>query len=288
MRTFLFIIAFPLVVFSQSSFEKGKKAFEGGNFKQAIPLFTRALENEPSDKMTRDYLGQSYARVQRWEKSSEVNKTLVEDYPENAEYHFRYGGALGLVAKEANSFQALSLLRDVKFHLKKAIELDPKHIEARWALLQIYLELPGIVGGSESTSREYAAQLQSISPVDGALAYGYIERELENHDKAEVFYKKAVDLGQSVTTYKELAELYKRTGNEADYFETLEIGIKKLNSIALASAYVESALRLNRNKQKALEILNTLTPAELNPGSEPRSGSSEEIEKLNQLKSKLN
>jgi tetratricopeptide (TPR) repeat protein len=228
--------------------------------------------------MTRDYLGQAYARLELWEESAEVNKTLVEDYPEDAEYHFRYGGALGLVAKEANPFKAVSLIDDVKFHLKKATELDPTHINARWALLQMYLELPGIVGGSESTSRRYASQLETISPVDGALAFGYIERELANYNKAEMHYKKAVKLGQSVTTYKELAELYKSSNQDTLYFQTLENGIETLNSLALASVYVERTLRLNRNKSKALGILNTLNPAGLN---------SEEIEKLNHLKSKL-
>lgn len=279
MKSLLFIIVFPVVTFSQNSFDLGKKAFEEGNYEQAISELKKLLESKPSDKMTRDYLGQSYAKLERWEKSAEVNKTLVKDYPEDAEYHFRYGAALGLVAKNSNKFKAVSLLGDVKFHLKKAIELDPKHIEARWASLQMYLELPGIVGGSESTSRKYASQLTSISPVDGALAFGYIERELENYEKAESHYKKAVELGQSVTTYKELAELYRRSKETAKYFQTLEEGIKKLNSIALASVYVDRSLTLNRNKREAVEVLNTLTLAEL---------TSEEKNKLSRLKSQLN
>ncbi len=278
MKTLLFILLFSLVGFSQNSFEQGKKAFEEGDYKNTISVLTSVLKTSPSDKMTRDYLGQAYARLELWEESAEVNKTLVEDYPEDAEYHFRYGGALGLVAKEANPFKAVSLIDDVKFHLKKATELDPTHINSRWALLQMYLELPGIVGGSESTSRRYASQLETISPVDGALAFGYIERELANYNKAEMHYKKAVKLGQSVTTYKELAELYKRSNQDTLYFQTLENGIETLNSLALASVYVERTLRLNRNKSKALGILNTLNPAGLN---------SEEIEKLNHLKSKL-
>lgn len=194
METFLFIIAFPLVAFSQTSFELGKKAFEEGNYQEAISKLERVLESQPSDKLTRDYLGQSYARLERWEESADINKTLVEDYPVNAEYHFRYGGALGLVAKEANSFKALSLLGDVKFHLKKAIELNPKHIEARWALLQIYLELPGIVGGSESTSRKYASQLQSLSLVDELWLLGISKENWKTTTKLKLIIKKRLSL----------------------------------------------------------------------------------------------
>lgn len=279
MKVILLLVLLPFITLAQNAFENGKQAFEDGKFDFAVSKLETAVKTEPSHKMARDYLGQAYAKLERWEDSAEVNKTLVEDYPDEAEYHFRYGGALGLVAKNANPFKAASLIGDVKFHLKKAAELDPEHINSRWALLQMYLELPGILGGSESTSREYASQLKTISAVDGALAFGFIERELENYQKAETQYKKAIELGQSVTTYKELAELYKRSGNDSNYFQTLEKGIQKLNSVDLASVYVDRALTLNKNKREALDILSAINLSELN---------SEEIEQLNQLKSRLN
>jgi tetratricopeptide (TPR) repeat protein len=188
MKIFFFLFISPLFLCSQNSFETGKNAFEAGEHLKAVSVLKAVLKDKPSDKMVRDYLGQAYASLERWEESAEVNESLVEDFPKNAEYHFRYGGALGLVAKNSNPFKAVSLIGDVKFHLKKAIELDLKHVNSRWALLQMYLELPGIIGGSESTSRKYASELKSISPVDGALAFGYIERELKNYDKAEVHY----------------------------------------------------------------------------------------------------
>lgn len=278
MKLSVMILFISVVNFAQTSLQKGKIAFEQDDFQEAISMLTIASENHALDTTAKDYLGQSYAQLELWDKSAQVYQNLVEEYPEDAGYHFRYGAALGFVAKNSNKFKAFTLLDDVKYHLKKAIELNPKHIEARWALLQMYLQLPVIVGGSESKSREYASQLKSISPVDAALAYGYIERELENFDLAEMHYKKAVDLGQSITTYKEMAELYKCSQNEKEFFQTLEAGIEKLNSIALASVYVDRALTLNRNKQKAKEILNTLELAELN---------SEEKQKLNQLKSQL-
>ncbi|EMY81127.1 hypothetical protein pgond44_07810 [Psychroflexus gondwanensis ACAM 44] len=274
----LILFLWPMLFMAQTQFEKGTTAFNNQNYNRAISYFSDVLEEEPLDKMARDYLGQSYAKLDNWKKSAEVSKTLVEDYPEDAEYNFRYGGALGLVAKNANPFKAMSLLDDVKFHLKKAIQLDPKHIESRWALLQIYLEIPGILGGSEDTSREYASQLKSISPVDGALANGFIERDLENFDKAESFYKEAIELGQSETTYRELAELYKRSNQTIKRFEALEKAATKLNSLELASDYAELAITLNKNKGKALVILEALNLDESN---------SKDKRKLNQLKSKL-
>ena len=42
------------------------------------------------------------------------------------------------------------MIGEVRDSFEKAIALNPKHIEARWALIELNLQLPGIVGGSES------------------------------------------------------------------------------------------------------------------------------------------
>lgn len=278
MKTLLFLILLPIVIYSQDLFEKGEVAYEKEDYKKAISIFLSLSQDDSSHKIARDYLGKSYAQLQLWEESSQVFTELVKDYPYDADFHFKLGGTLGLLAKEANAFKALSLLDDIKFHLKKAIELDPTHLEARWALLKLYLELPAILGGNSDISRDYAFQLDSLSPVDGALAFGYIERELENFKKAEFFYSQAVELGQSTTTYLELAELYKRSKKDDKYFKTLERGIKTLNSILLASDYVHRSIEINKDLSKAYKILNTLNLSELN---------SEEEKELILLKSKL-
>ena len=100
------------------------------------------------------------------------------------------------------------MLDDVKFHLKKAAELDSKHIDSRWALVQLYTELPGIIGGSFSTARSYASQLKKISPVDGYLAYGYVDEYDKEYSEAETAYKNAIKVGGSPLTYMKLASLY--------------------------------------------------------------------------------
>jgi len=80
-----------MLLMAQTQFQKGTTAFDNQNYKQAIIYFLDRLVEEPSDKMARDHLGHSYAKLGNWEKSAEVYKTLVDDYPKDAEYNFRYG-----------------------------------------------------------------------------------------------------------------------------------------------------------------------------------------------------
>lgn len=52
----------------------------------------------------------------------------------------------------------------------------------------LYIELPGIVGGSERKAQKYADELMQLSKVDGYLANGYINEYFERYQKAESDY----------------------------------------------------------------------------------------------------
>ena len=132
---------------------------------------------------------------------------LIDRKPGNADFNFKYGAALGLLAKNSSKFKAFTLLDNIKNYLKKAAKLDPKHVRARHALSQMHIQLPGIVGGSSKTSKRYAKELFDISKIDGLFAYGYIYEFEEDFSKAEDYYKKAVEVGGSVTAFQKLGKL---------------------------------------------------------------------------------
>ena len=45
----------------------------------------------------------------------------------------------------------------------------------------IYIQLPGIVGGSETKAIKYSNELLKLSPVDGYLSRGQIEEYFERY-----------------------------------------------------------------------------------------------------------
>lgn len=111
-------------------------------------------------------------------------------------------------AKSVNKFKALGMIDDVKEAFETAAILDKKHIDTRWALVMLYIELPGIVGGSEIKAQGYADELLKLSTVDGYLAKGYIDVYFKRYAKAEIHLKKAHEIGRSKTTYEKLYDLY--------------------------------------------------------------------------------
>ncbi len=210
MKQFLFfLLLFPLLIWSQSNYSKAEKLFEAGKYDLAQPIFESFLKENPSHLKTIEYLGDIAGHYKSWDKAIVYYKKLKELKPTEANYYYKYGGVLGMKAKEVNKFKALGMIGEVKESFEKAIVLNPKHIEARWALVFLYIELPGIVGGSETKAIKYSNELLKLSPVDGYLSRGQIDEYFKRYTSAEQQYKKAIAAGSTKTGSQMLANLYK-------------------------------------------------------------------------------
>jgi len=204
------------MMWSQSDFDKAEKLFKAQKFDQAQLVFESILKTNPSDLKTIEYLGDIAGHRKSWDKAIGYYKKLKQLKPSEADYHFKYGGVLGMKAKDSNKFKALGMIDEVKASFEKAINLNPKHIESRWALIELYIQLPGIVGGSESKAIKYSNELLQLSPVDGYLSRGHIEEYFKRYNVAEQQYKKAILVGDSKVSYHKLANLYKNKMRDSE------------------------------------------------------------------------
>ena len=195
-------------VLSQTTFEKAEKLYTKKKYNEAEKLFSEHLKSHPNHTKTIEYLGDIAGHQKKWDAAITNYKKLKVSYPKNANYWYKYGGALGMKAKESNKFKALGMIDEVEESFLTAAKLDSKHIETRWALVMLYIELPGIIGGSEKKAQKYADELMVLSKVDGYLAKGYIDVYFSRYAKAEIHYKKAHEIGNSKTTFEKLYDLY--------------------------------------------------------------------------------
>jgi tetratricopeptide (TPR) repeat protein len=210
----VFFILIPFLSFSQSTFEKAEKLYKDEKYALAKPLLLEEMKENATNIKALEYLGDIEAKNKSWDKALGYFRTLKQLNPKEANYFYKYGGCLGMKAKESNKFKALSMIDEIKISFEKAIQVNPNHIEARWALIELYLQLPGIVGGSEKKAQRYAAQLLIISPVDGYLAKGHIAEYFDRYAEAERNYVTAIAVGGSKTTYQKLSNLYKNKMNQ--------------------------------------------------------------------------
>lgn len=209
MKRFLFLYLIPIFAISQTDFDKAEKLYSSKNFEQSKVLFQNYLKDNPNNIKTIEYLGDIAGQNKSWDNAIYYYNKLKQLKPMEANYHYKYGGVMGMKAKESNKFKALGMISEIKSSFEKAISLNPKHIEARAALVEFYLQLPGIMGGSEKKAMFYANEIAQISAVDGYLSKGHIAEYFGRFKEAEIQYKKAIEISKSKNSYRILANLYK-------------------------------------------------------------------------------
>ena len=175
---------------------------------EAKQMFQDYLKSHPNHSKSIEYIGDIAGNQKQWNEAIEYYQKLKISFPKNANYWYKYGGALGMKAKESNKFKALGMIDEIEQSFLTAAKLESKHIETRFALVMLYLELPGIIGGSEKKAQKYADELMRISSVQGFLAQGYIDAYFKRFVKAELNYKKAFEIEPSKITFEKLYDLY--------------------------------------------------------------------------------
>jgi tetratricopeptide (TPR) repeat protein len=117
-------------------------------------------------------------------KAAGLFEQAVKLQPGNAEYHFWLGSALGRMAREASLFKQASLARKTKAEFERAVELDPNHLEARFALLDYYSIAPGIMGGDMSKAGAQALEIRKRDSLAGHRAFARLYARQKKPDLA--------------------------------------------------------------------------------------------------------
>ncbi|MEM9143307.1 MAG: tetratricopeptide repeat protein [Bacteroidota bacterium] len=255
-----------LTAFAQNRSMEADSLIQARHYPLAESLLKEELKLSP-DKNVRNRLGEVYGLQGKWDKAISIYKTLSADYPEVATYAFRYGGALAKKAQESGAFTALTLVGKIKENLKRAVTLDPEYIEGYWALVDLYVSLPGILGGSTSKALDYAFELKKISPVEGCFALGYVYEYDDSSQKAKTYYMQALTLVGGLDTINRNAMRYQIGKASADYEWDLDRGLihmqnyidaySALDGVPLKWAFLRMAqlYRKKGDKDKAKEWL---------------------------------
>lgn len=256
MLKYIWILFISSICFSQSSIDKAEMYISSKKFVSAQSEMQNYLATNPDHVKANELLGDAYGHQRKWDKAIEQYKTLKEKNPNNANYHYKYGGALGMKARSISKIKALGIIGDVKRSFLTAAQLDPKHIDTRWALVDLYVSLPGIVGGSYSKALKYADELEKLSKVDGYLAKGYVYEYDDEPELAEKYYRLAIKVGGSVTCYEKLTNFYDKQKQPDKAIGTLEASQQKHQRNAIHYQIGKVCADYNFQLEKGEKCLN--------------------------------
>ena len=255
-KTLLFLML-PLLGFAQNAIEEVPFLLKKKEYAKAENIMEAYVSENPNDAVSIELLGDAYGHQKKWDDAIEQYEKLTQINSRNAEYQYKYGGAMAMKALEVNKLIAIGIIDDAEDAFLLAAELDKEHIETRWALVELYMQLPGIIGGSMSKSLKYANELEHISEVDGLLAKGYIYEYDDEPELAESYYKRAIKVGGSLTCFNKLTAFYENQEQPDKAIKSIEDTQEKYERNALHYQIGKVAAEYDIHLEKGEKCLET-------------------------------
>jgi tetratricopeptide (TPR) repeat protein len=173
MRILLFMFLATFSAFSQSV-STGKQLWEQKKYADARKQLLAIKKDNKDFATAQYYLGRIAFDEKKYDEAEEFFETAIDANGKVADYHTWYGNTLGTIAADANLFKQASLGPKMKSAWEKAVQLDPKTIDARESLIQYYLQAPAIAGGSVDKAIEMANEIKRVKPAEGHRQLGNI------------------------------------------------------------------------------------------------------------------
>lgn len=161
------------------------KAFETRQDRAALAQLEALAKASPDDAELHAYLGRALTRASQGEQAVAALTRAVELAPNRGDYHLYLSSAIGVQVSQVGMLKKMSLAKKVKVHMDRAVELDPNSVDAREALMQFYVQAPGIAGGSMEKAREQAAAVAKVNPAEG-LRLDAILAQADKKPEAEI------------------------------------------------------------------------------------------------------
>ena len=190
----LLAVVFVLAVLPAAAADSAKDMLAAGRVDEAIVALNGRLSSAPTDAESSNLLCRSYYAMEDWDRAEAACKKAVALDPNNSRFHLWMGRVYGGKADRANFLSAASLAGKVRDEFQRAVQLNPKDVDARLDLAEFYLEAPGIVGGGKDKAREQAKRIGTINPAREHWVYARIAEKKKDAKTAEREYRQYIEL----------------------------------------------------------------------------------------------
>lgn len=249
--------------------ERARNLYKLTAFDQSL----RVLAAIPAkDAAVYELMGRDYYMQGDYKRSTEAMEKALASEPGVAGHALWLGRAYGRRAETASLFTAPGYAAKARQYFERAVELDPRNLEALADLFDYYLEAPGFLGGGMEKAQRTAAQIAQLSPAEGYLAKAKLAEKRSEYSTAEAHLRSAVEAApQQIGKLIELARFLVKQGRVQEADQSLARAEKIApDSPRLMLAKADLYIRTGR-KQQAREILERYLSGRLTPDDPPRS-----------------
>ena len=211
----LFLFTSTLTLFAGAAgsldLKQAMGLYERGEFRQAAELLTQQSKSAPADGEVYLWLGKSYLKAQKWDDAVRELEKAVQIQPSNSMYHLWLGRAYGQKASNASFLTALGWARKVRREFETAVEQSPDNLDARFDLMEFYLEAPGLIGGGRDKAEAQAAEIARRNPRLGYTARARLFEKDKKWDLARGELARAISsFPEEPDGYLDLADFFVR------------------------------------------------------------------------------
>ncbi|HEY4612514.1 MAG TPA: tetratricopeptide repeat protein [Bacteroidota bacterium] len=265
-RLFLCLLCVLGSAFAQTV-DDARSELRKGNPAEAKRQLEALLKNDAKNAEAHYWLGITLLRREVLDLDEAVDhmEEAVDLNPDNADYHYGLGAALGTKAQSANPLKQAWLAPQIKNAFAKAVELNPNHINARGGLADFYQMAPGIMGGDDEKAWEQADAILKLDEFTGRAKRALMFSRDKKVDEAEKELKTlTTNLPKDWRGWKSLGYFYIRNNrpaecivpfqnyvdlrpDTADSFDSLAEGQVQNKDYEQATANLKKALALDEN-----------------------------------------
>jgi tetratricopeptide (TPR) repeat protein len=237
--------------------QRGIQYFDDERYEEAKTEFEVLVAEEPVDPTAAAYLGRIALENNESDKAIERLEKAVALEETNADFHFWLAQAFVQKIQKVSFMERGTLAPKFTQALEKAIQLDPKHVDAKIYLASFYLNAPPIAGGSATKAGELAEEIKPLDPERGHQMAARVFMKKKDFDSAEKEYLALVDLKfHHADSYFELGRFYQEAKWWDKAFTAFEKALE-VDETHLSSRYQigRTAVFSGENLDRAVECL---------------------------------
>jgi tetratricopeptide (TPR) repeat protein len=260
----------PWVLAAQTELKRAQKLYNDTDYEGSLKLLL-PLKDKSGDVYK--LIGKDYYMRGDFKKATETLEKAVAAQPGDSDTFLWLGRAYGRRAETSSPFTAMGNASKARQNFEKAVELDPKNLEAINDLFEYYLEAPGFLGGGVDKASALAERISALDRAEGYYAQAKIAEKRKEWGSAEDQLRRAVDVApQQVGRLIDLARFLAKQGRFQESEQSFERAAKIApNSPKLLYARADTYIRNGRNLDQAKKLLEQYLRAELTPDDPPRS-----------------
>jgi tetratricopeptide (TPR) repeat protein len=166
----LLLTALPALALDQTLRDQVDALAKQRQWPQAQAVLEKATAAAPKDGDAWQRLGQVFISLGNADRAVEAMEQAAALAPASSDLQRQLGDTYGFAAQKAGMLSKMGLAKKCKAAYDKAVELDPKNLDARWSVMEYCRQAPGFVGGGMDGAYAQAEEIRKLDPNRGRIA----------------------------------------------------------------------------------------------------------------------